>query len=191
MSSLHHLVRFAPFIICVAIQIGQAEDVRSTAGAPPQIGQMAKDFTLTRLDGESLQLAQLREQGPVVLLVLRGFPGYQCPICNRQVGQFISQAKKFSAQTSVVMIYPGPADGLREHAAEFVTGKTLPDRFHLLLDPDYTFTTAYGLRWDAAGETAYPSTFVIAKDGTIKLAKVSHTHGDRASVDEVLQALSQ
>lgn len=156
----------------------------------PQVGLPAPDFTLRRLDGAPIQLATLREQGPVVVLVLRGYPGYQCPICNRQVGQFLTKADQFAAaQANVVMIYPGPAAGLQEHAAEFVTGKTLPDRFHLLLDPDYNFTIAYGLRWDAPNETAYPSTFVVDQSGVIKFAKISRTHGDRSSVAEVLAVL--
>ncbi|RPI83149.1 MAG: AhpC/TSA family protein, partial [Planctomycetaceae bacterium] len=44
-------------------------------------------------------------------------------------------------------------------------GKSLPDSFHLLIDPDYDFTTLYALRWDAKGETAYPSSFVIDAKG--------------------------
>ena len=136
-------------------------------------------------------MSRLQQSGPVVLLVLRGFPGYQCPICNTQVGQFLNRAKELQeAKASVVLVYPGPADGLKEHAAEFIRGKTLPDNFYFLVDPDYSFTNAYRLRWDAKRETAYPSTFVIAKDGQIKFAKVSMTHGGRASVEDVLQALA-
>ena len=59
----------------------------------------------------------------------------------------------------------------------------------LLLDPDYSFTNAYGLRWDAPRETAYPSTFVIDTDGTVRYAKISKSHGDRAEVSDVIKAL--
>ena len=48
---------------------------------------------------------------------------------------------------------------------------------------------AYGLRWDAPNETAYPSTFIVHRDGLIRFAKVSRTHGGRASATEVLAAL--
>ena len=57
------------------------------------------------------------------------------------------------------------------------------------LDPDYKFTNAYHLRWDAKAETAYPSTFVIDAERKVQFAKVSKSHGDRASADEVLEAL--
>ncbi len=72
---------------------------------------------------------------------------------------------------------------------EFTKSAALPASYRLLLDPDYTFTNAYGLRWNEQNETAYPSTFVIGKDGVIAFAKTSHEHGDRVPVADVLTAL--
>lgn len=159
--------------------------------APPAAGDVARDFTLSTADGESVILSKLTKTGPVVLIVLRGNPGYQCPVCNIQVGQFLANAKKFqAAKTNIVLVYPGPADGLKEHAAEFIRGKTLPENVYLTLDPDFDFTTSYGLRWNAKNETAYPSTFVVDKAGKVKFARISMTHGDRATADEVLKALA-
>jgi peroxiredoxin len=164
--------------------------IASAADKPPVVGEIARDFTLDAVDGEKTQLSQLQKKGPVVLIVLRGFPGYQCPVCNAQVGQFLASAKKLQARnTNVVLVYPGPAEGLKQHAQEFIRGKTLPENVYLLLDPDFHFTNAYDLRWNAKNETAYPSTFVIDADGKIQFAKVSMTHGGRASVDEVLKAI--
>jgi thioredoxin-dependent peroxiredoxin len=158
----------------------------------PQVGEQAPDFELMALDGKTVKLASLLREGPVALLVLRGYPGYQCPICNRQVGQFLGQATKFTAAGArVVMVYPGPSKELQARAHEFIEGKTLPKHFTLVIDPDYVFTNAYHLRWEAERETAYPSTFVIGQDGKIRLAKVSRTHGDRASAEEVLRALGK
>lgn len=161
------------------------------ADGPPALGQRAPDFELVGIDGQTVELAALRGQGPVVLVVLRGYPGYQCPICTRQVGELIGAASKFKAQNaSVVLVYPGPAGGLRDHAAEFVSGKSLSEPLRLVLDPDYAFTNAYHLRWNAKNETAYPATFVIDQNGKIKFAKVSMTHGGRAATDEILAALA-
>jgi peroxiredoxin len=89
----------------------------------------------------------------------------------------------------VILVYPGPAEGLETRADEFVRGKTLPAHFDLLLDPDYTFTKAYGLRWDAPGETSYPSTFVLDRNRKVVFAKTSRTHGGRAEAAEVVKAL--
>lgn len=87
------------------------------------------------------------------------------------------------------MVYPGPATELKARAGEFLRGKSLPENFELLLDPDYAFTKAYGLRWDAPNETASPSTFVLGKDRTVHFAKVSRTHGGRAGASEIDEAL--
>jgi peroxiredoxin Q/BCP len=68
---------------------------------------------------------------------------------------------------------------------------SLPPSYRVLLDPGFTLTQAYGLRWDAPNETAYPSTFVVGTHGTIAFARTSRSHGDRVPVAEVLKALAQ
>ena len=159
---------------------------------PPQVGESASNFNLLSVDGQSVHLAAQLAEGPIVLLVLRGYPGYQCPVCSRQVGQYLAQAARFAAQNArVVMVYPGPSGELKARAEEFIEGKTLPKGFVLALDPDYTFTQAYNLRWEAKNETAYPSTFVIGKDGKVRFAKISRTHGDRTTPADVLAALAE
>ncbi len=87
------------------------------------------------------------------------------------------------------MVYPGPAEDLKAHAQEFLQDKQRPKDFLFVIDPDYVFTTAYGLRWDAKSETAYPSTFVIDRAGKVRFAHVSKTHGDRVSATAALAAL--
>jgi peroxiredoxin Q/BCP len=161
------------------------------AASPPQMGDMASDFTLNTLDGHAVRLNDLTAKSDVVLVVLRGWPGYQCPLCTTQAHNFIKNAEKFKAAgIQVVMVYPGPADNLSSHATEFLQDKDWPKDFVLLLDPDYVFTQAYGLRWDAPNETAYPSTFVIGKTGKITFAHVSHQHGDRVKAEKILELLS-
>ena len=162
----------------------------SKAAAIPKVGDTAADFTLDALDGKSVKLTDLTAKGPVVLVVLRGWPGYQCPICTKQVGDILAHEKEIvAANAKVVMIYPGPANKLKPHAEEFFKDKTFSDTYHLLIDPDYKFTNAYNLRWDKPKETAYPSTFVIDRQNIIRFAKVSKTHGDRASTTDVVKAL--
>ncbi|MBA4067540.1 MAG: bacteriocin [Isosphaera sp.] len=162
----------------------------AAADKPPAVGDEAKDFELAALGGEKVKLSKLAEKGPVALVVLRGYPGYQCPICSVQVKEFVDRADAFKkAGAQVVFVYPGPADGLKDKAGEFVKGKDYPAHFTFLLDPDYAFTTDYGLRWDAKNETAYPSTFVLDGKRKVTFAKVSTTHGGRAKADDVVKAL--
>jgi peroxiredoxin Q/BCP len=190
-----HALRFtllaAVTLIVASFAISDGLFARDKAGRPA-VGDEAADFELKTLQDDKLKLSKLVADGPVVLVVLRGFPGYQCPVCNSQVGQFLSKAKQFdAAKARIVLVYPGPADGLKKHADEFVRGKTWPDNFYLVLDPDYEFTKSYHLRWEAKNETAYPSTFVIDRERKIQFARISTTHGGRASADEVLKSLNR
>lgn len=158
----------------------------------PKVGDKAPDFTLPSLAGDTTHLSEITAKGPVVLVVLRGYPGYQCPICNRQVQEFLGAAGAFSsAGAQVLMIYPGPNQELVARAREFAADKQFPENFHLLLDPGYRFTNQYGLRWDAPRETAYPSTFLIDRSGVIFFAKISDSHGGRTTAVEVIDALNQ
>ena len=178
------------FVALMPVIALSGASVARAAEAPPAVGQMAKDFELTALDGKSVKLSTLNDAGPVVLVVLRGYPGYQCPICSKQFAELIGKADEFkSLGAQVVFVYPGPADQLKAHADEFVQGRAYPDNFRILLDPAYSFTNAYGLRWDAPKETAYPSTFVIDPQGKITFAQVSKTHGGRSKVADVIGAL--
>ncbi|QDU87797.1 Redoxin [Pirellulimonas nuda] len=172
---------------------------------PPKVGDEAPAFELPKLNAEkkaddkttgddalpTVTLEQINNDGPVVLLVLRGWPGYQCPICSRQVGQFLSRSEQLAKQgVQLVLVYPGPADLLAEHAREFQGDRSFPAGVHYLIDPDYAFTNAWGLRWEAPRETAYASTFIIGKDGLIKFGNTSTTHGDRVDVETVLEELA-
>lgn len=176
-----------PRLMPLALVALAAIAVTPLRAAPPQVGEVAPDFQLRSLGGIEVRFADLVKRGTAVLIVLRGYPGYQCPICNRQVQEFIARAKAFDdAGARVVMVYPGPPDHLEERAAEFIADKKFPENFHLLLDPDYRFTNLYSLRWDAPRETAYPSTFIVGMDRKVRFAKVSTTHGGRSSAAEIL-----
>jgi len=153
-------------------------------------GDKAIDFSLQTLDGKEVTLSKLYKKNSVVLVVLRGWPGYQCPICTRQVGGLVAEADKLAAHDArILLIYPGPSEQLQEHAKEFSGEFDLPEHFYFAIDPDYSMINKYGLRWDALKETAYPSAFVIDKNGKVVFAKISETHGGRAKVEEILEAL--
>jgi peroxiredoxin len=160
--------------------------------APPKVGDKAPDFALKTLDDQSVRLSDLTATGKVVLVVLRGWPGYQCPLCTRQVQDYIASASGFaSAKARVVMVYPGPADDLKAHAAEFLKNKQWPKEFVYLTDPAFSMVNAYGLRWDAPGETAYPSTFALDRKGIVRFAKISHSHSDRTKAADMLEELKR
>jgi peroxiredoxin len=159
----------------------------------PEIGQKAPEFSLSTPDGHPLKLSEFTAKGTVALVVLRGFPGYQCPYCQKQVHDFLMNADKFmAAGVEVLLVYPGPPADLDRHAKDFLAKQNpLPANVHLVVDPDYAFTNQYGLRWAASHETAYPSTFLINRGGTVFFRKVSHGHGDRTTAVDVLAELDR
>jgi peroxiredoxin len=148
---------------------------------------------LHALDGTTVRLStEVAKGDPLVLVVLRGWPGYQCPFCTRQFGDYLANATRFEQSgTRVLFIYPGPGEGLRQHAEAFTASRAMPKAFRILLDPDYAYTNAYGLRWNAPQETAYPSTFVVDGNGVVAFAQTSQTHGDRVTADAILKVVAQ
>jgi len=156
------------------------------------VGEQAENFVLKTLQGDEIELAKMIKKKEIVLVVLRGWPGYQCPICTRQVGRFLEDADIFAEMgVAVLMVYPGPSDVMQDRANEFIKDFKFPDNFFLTLDPDYTMINKYGLRWDEPKETAYPSTFVIDKKGKIVYSKISKKHGGRAKANDVFDVLEK
>src|SRR6266581_225493 len=122
--------RCAPWLVLAMVSLVSA--------APPMVGDKAPDFALSTVEGKSVRLSEVISKGPVVLVVLRGYPGYQCPFCNRQVQDFIRKSQGFAdAGAHVVLVYPGPPQDLNAKANEFLADKKLPDNFALVLDPGY------------------------------------------------------
>ncbi len=159
---------------------------------PPAVGQTAPDFELATPEGQPVKLSEVLAQGPVVLVFLRGFPGYQCPLCSLQVADLVRNASAFAEKSArVVLVYPGPAAELSARAKEFTANKNknLPENITLVVDPDFLVTNAYHLRWDAPRETAYPSTFVLDQQGQVRFAVVSKTHAGRPKASDLLSAL--
>ena len=184
-----HLNRARGFFLAVtcALLLGT-----SALGQTPAVGAKAPDFTLLTPTGKSVTLSAERSSHGLVLVILRGFPGYQCPYCVKQVHDFAEHASAFKAKnTKVLLVYPGPPADLDQHAKEFLEKQAeLPSNVVLVTDPDYKVTNLYGLRWDAPHETAYPSTFILDGSGTVVFEKVTHGHGDRLSAQDALDHLS-
>jgi peroxiredoxin len=163
----------------------------SLSAETPKVGAKAPDFTLLTPTGTPVQLSRKERKANIVLVVLRGYPGYQCPYCQRQAHDFIEHAPAFAAKkTIVLLVYPGPPADLDQHAKEFLaTQANLPANVVMAIDPDYKMTTLYDLRWDDPHETAYPSTFILDRSGAILFEKISHSHGDRTTAQDILDQL--
>lgn len=176
-------------LILLGFLLAAAHGAASVA-APANVGDKAPDVTLAQIDGKALTLSAELKSGPVVLIVGRGWVGYQCPFCNRQFGDFLKAASDIAAAGArVVWVYPGPAEDVQKRAEEFVSGRPFPPNFRFVLDPSYALTVSYGVRWDAPQETAYPSTFVIDRSGIVRYALVSKSHAGRSTAADVIAEL--
>src|SRR4051794_2644391 len=89
----------AAAVLAVALVAGSDRGLAQTPpAASPKVGDPAKDFSLRALDGSTVQLSREVAKGrPIVLVVLRGWPGYQCPFCTRQFGEYLTDAPRFEA----------------------------------------------------------------------------------------------
>src|SRR5260370_41017597 len=122
MKKITELCKLSSAILACALPLAvnaQMRDMARDTMAPLRVGSMAPDFTLKTLDDQSVRLADLTAKSKVVLVVLRGWPGYQCPLCSRQAHDFVTNNKKFKvAGAQVLIVYPGPADALTALAAQ-------------------------------------------------------------------------
>lgn len=147
-------------ITSVGVVSGQNTAPSNQESTVPALGDKARDFTLNDLQGRPVGLFELTGKSKVVLIVLRGFPGYQCPICSSQVGSLISKATELSdAGAQVVFVYPGPPDKLNDRAGEFLKGKKLPDNFLLVVDRRLITSQASALHNRPAGISDLPRSF--------------------------------
>ncbi|OUT60702.1 MAG: hypothetical protein CBB71_06700 [Rhodopirellula sp. TMED11] len=185
----------AYLVLAAAVMAPAAGAVAPKGPNAPKVGQKAPDFELSVLGEQGyLTLSDLNASGTVVVVVLRGFPGYQCPLCRRQVAAYMNRASAFAKELGnkdirFVMVYPGAEQGLDANAKKFSAGRTLPLPMAMVTDPDMKMVSEWGLRWDAPRETAYPSAFVIGPGRRVLWSKVSKGHGDRATAEDLLAAI--
>jgi peroxiredoxin len=137
-------------------------------------GKLAPDFTLATTEGNSVQLRELLQHGPVVLAFFK----VSCPVCQFAFPLYerMAQAHKDSGATFIGVSQNKPS-GTKKFAREF--GVTFP----VAIDDDanhYAVSNAYGL-------TNVPTLFYIAPGGEIEVSSVGWS---KAEVDEVSRKLA-
>jgi len=189
-------MRSLPLTFCVTLLVCGLSAISSRAAdheVGPVLGDRVPDFELPIVGSDSfLRLSDEYDQGKVVVIMLRGFPGYQCPICSRQVSAVFSRAKTLGMHARrVILVYPGPRKDLKKKAEQFIGSKRIPAPVVLVRDDEMRMAEQWNLRWDMTRETAYPSTFVIDTNGRLKWKKTSDSHAGRSTVEEILTALKK
>ena len=162
-------------------------------------GTLAPDFTLPDVHGRAVTLSALLQQGPVVLTFYRG---EWCPYCNLQLRAYeaiVPQIQELGA--NLVAVSPQTPD----HSLATIEQKSLT--FPVRSDAGNEVARRYGLVYslsqtlrvvspdlpayngDESWELPMPGTFVIAPDGTVRLAFVEADWTRRLEPAALLDAL--
>jgi len=164
-------------------------------------GAHAPDFTLFNVEGRPVTLSTLLAEGPVVLTFYRG---EWCPYCNLQLRAYqaiLPQIEELGA--TLVAVSPQTPDNSPTTAEQ--KGLTFP----VLSDPGNLVARRYGLVFSLSetlravsadlpaynGEDSWelpmPGTFVIAPDGTVRLAFVDADWTRRLEPAAIFDAMWQ
>ena len=162
-------------------------------------GALAPDFTLPNVAGRPVTLSALLARGPVVLTFYRG---EWCPYCNLQLRAYqaiLPQIRDLGA--SLVAVSPQTPDN------SLTTAEQKSLTYSVLSDVGNEVARRYGLVFslsealravsadlpayngDASWELPMPGTFVIAPDGTVRLAFVDADWTRRLEPAAILDAL--
>lgn len=190
----------------IAARISAAIDEIAASGAAPglMVGDRAPGFALPNQLGQSVELSQRLEAGPVVLAFYRG--GW-CPYCNASIRALQAALPRFEAYAaSVIAINPQSPD----HSLSMVEKNALA--FDVLSDGDQAVIRSYRLHYaiprdlkdlylnqfrnDLAQRTAdgswnlpIPATFVVDRNGIIQARHVSADYRTRMDPDDIEIAL--
>jgi peroxiredoxin len=151
-----------------------------------KVGAHAPDFTLPDVAGKQVTLSELLKQRPVVLTFYRG---EWCPYCNLQLHAYqniLPQIKALGA--SLVAISPQtPDNSLTTVEKKGLTFTVLSDvgnkvarEYGLVISVAEKYRAVYtnvgsdlpAFNGDSSWELPMPGTFIIAQDGTVRLAYV-------------------
>ena len=149
-----------------------------------------EDLVFVDTHGSRVALKSYQGKKNVILVFTEGFDGMLCPFCKTQTSRLIANYDKFKERdTEVLVVYPGT----RDHIDEFInaalkTEKKQLDKvpFPIVLDEDFVATDFFAIR----SRHAHPSTYVIDKNGDVRLAYVgTDMSADRPSVKAILETL--
>ena len=93
-SKMSVAVLSASLLLIVLIPMASCSHAQDSTKDSVEIGQRAPDFELPVVgENRFLNLRDEYRQGPVVVIVLRGYPGYQCPLCKSQFNAVVNRAR--------------------------------------------------------------------------------------------------
>ncbi|MDX8365765.1 peroxiredoxin-like family protein [Cytobacillus sp. IB215665] len=167
-----------------------------------EIGDHAPDFTLSDPTGKELNLYEQLKKGPVILTFYRG---EWCPYCNlelRAYQQALPEINALGAQ--LIAISPQTPDhslSMKEknelaYPVLSDVGSHVIKEYNLLFDlPKYLVEVykGFGINLEEFNDSDWslpvPATFIIDKNGKIRLASVNPDYTKRMEPSEVINEL--
>ncbi|MGI9496462.1 MAG: peroxiredoxin family protein [Mariniblastus sp.] len=166
-------------------QIKFKDDVETNVDLPANVDEL--EFLDT--SGQKVNLSDFIGKKNVVLVITRGFSGKLCPFCTTQTSRLISNYGEISKRNAeVLLVYPGSPESLdRFIEAAMSSEKKQVDRvpFPILLDEELQAVNFF----DISDALAFPSTYVIDKEGKVRFAYVGSSPSDRPSLKALLKQL--
>ncbi len=146
--------------------------------------------TLVDREGKPASLTAWRGK-PVVLVFMRGFPGFICPYCTTYTAQIATRYDEIKAAGAEVLVVYPTEEKDTDKVAEFVKAcnEILTEEgeeglaFPVLLDPGLKVVQQYNIQ----GDLSRPSTFVLDAEGVIRYVYVGKDSADRPSVERILE----
>ncbi len=164
----------------VAALSGGCAYSRPEAVEVPKDAPAAPPFELPDQQRAAVSLAQLRATGPVVLVFYRGD---WCPYCRAQLDRIQARLGELQATDArVVAITVDTPD------QSLALAKKRGYQFPILQDEAGRIGSQYGV-WDKEAELHLPATFIVDREGKIRLRYVGEGKRDRVTVDQVLAVL--
>jgi len=150
---------------------------------PPQVGQIAPDFTLRGPQGQPVTLSEYRGKKNVVLVF---YPLAFSPVCSHQLPQVQEQMPRFEALETVVF-----GISVDSHWSNTAFAHKLGLSFPLLSDFKRTASADYGVL-NPETQVGGRAVFVIDREGRVAYRELSANPGDMSQIpdnERVLEAL--
>lgn len=161
------------------------DNAETNAKLPMDINEL----TFVDTTGEQVQMTDYLGKKNVVLVITRGFSGRLCPFCRTQSSRLVANYEEFAKRDAeILLVYPGDQDHLEEfvEAAKTSEKKEVDEiPFPILLDADLKAVNFLQI----AADLAFPSTYILDKEGKVHFAYVGEAPNDRPSVKALLGQL--
>lgn len=174
-----------PHVLGLPAHLVFKDKVNSNAQPKPD----ALQLEFVDRDGRKIDVRDYKGKKYLVVVIMRGFPGYVCPYCTAQTARLIQNYDQFTQRgAEVLVVFPGEkarAQDFAQASQTLAENKPLP--FPVLLDEGLKVVEQLGIK----GDLAKPSTYILDKKGEIRFAYVGATLTDRPSVKAMLEQLDE